>query len=88
MSFDALDNVKAKFDAKMLLLHVDHFNNKKIAKQHNHDVTKTRRSKECLPSGLSHVANWFTKDTCCIITHQCSVLKPVTARRSISGIFG
>jgi hypothetical protein len=28
MSFDALDNVEAKFDAKMLLLHVDRFNNK------------------------------------------------------------
>jgi hypothetical protein len=36
---------------------------KKIAKQHNNDITKTRRSKECLPSGLSHVANGFTKDT-------------------------
>jgi len=88
MSFVALDKFEAKFDTKNAAPSRPSFQRQKIAKHHNHDVTKTRRSEECLPLGLSHVANWITKDTCCTTTHQCSVLKPATARRSISGIFG
>jgi hypothetical protein len=56
MGFDALDKFEAKLDAKTLLLHIHNFNDKKIAEQR---FTKTRRSKECLPSGPSHLANWF-----------------------------
>jgi hypothetical protein len=61
-----LAKYEAKLYANTLLLHVHHFI-KKITKQHNRDVTKTRTWRECVHSAqchFAHCATGFTNGFC------------------------